>query len=32
MNLPQMLDDFPEVCNVGTKRNAKSRITSRIGY
>ena len=29
MTLPQMLDDLPKACAVGTKRNAKGHTTSR---
>ena len=32
MSLPQMLDDLPKACDVGTKRNAKGHTTSWIGY
>ena len=32
MTLPQMLDDLPKACAVGTKRNAKGHTTSWIGY
>ena len=32
MTLPQMLDDLPRACDVGTKRNAKGHTTSWIGY
>ncbi len=32
MTLPQMLDDLPKACDVGTKRNAKGHTTSWIGY
>ena len=32
MTLPQMLNDLPKACDVGTKRNAKGHTTSWIGY
>jgi len=32
MTLPEMLDDLPKACTVGTKRNAKGCKTSWIGY
>ncbi|MDE0445970.1 MAG: hypothetical protein OXH96_04795 [Spirochaetaceae bacterium] len=32
MTLPEMLDDLPQVCDVGTKRNAKGYRESWIGY
>jgi hypothetical protein len=32
MTLAEMLADLPTCCNVGTKRNAKGRTTSWIGY
>ena len=32
MTLPQMLDDLPKACDVGTKRNAKGHTVSWIGY
>ena len=32
MTLPQMLDDLPKVCDVGTKRNAMGHASSWIGY
>ena len=32
MTLPQMLNDLPTACDVGTKRNAKGHTTSWIGY
>ena len=32
MSLPEMLDDLPRACAVGTKRNAKGHQTSWIGY
>ena len=32
MTLPEMLDDLPQVCDVGTKRNAKGYKESWIGY
>jgi hypothetical protein len=32
MSLPQMLADLPQHCDVGTKRNAKGRKTSWVGY
>ena len=31
-SLPQMLAELPQVCNVGTKRNAKGHQESWIGY
>ena len=32
MTLPEMLDDLPHACDVGTKRNAKGYKESWIGY
>ena len=32
MTLPEMLDDLPQACDVGTKRNAKGYKESWIGY
>ena len=32
MTLPEMLDDLPQVCDVGSKRNAKGYKESWIGY
>ncbi len=32
MSLPQMLEDLPRQCNVGTKRNSKGYKTSWTGY
>ncbi len=32
MTLPEMLSDLPQVCDVGTKRNAKGHQESWIGY
>ena len=32
MTLPEMLDDLPQSCAVGTKRNAKGYQESWIGY
>ena len=32
MTLPEMLDDLPHACDVGTKRNAKGHQESWIGY
>ena len=32
MTLPEMLDDLPQACAVGTKRNAKGYQESWIGY
>ena len=32
MSLPEMLDDLPHDCDVGTKRNAKGHQESWIGY
>ena len=32
MSLPQMLDDLPQDCDVGTKRNSKGYKESWIGY
>ena len=32
MTLPEMLDDLPHACDVGTKRNAKGYQESWIGY
>ncbi|MCP4935675.1 MAG: transposase, partial [bacterium] len=30
--LPEMLDDLPSACNVGSKRNSKGHTSSWIGY
>jgi len=32
MPLPDMLDDLPKACDVGTKKNSKGFKTSWIGY
>ena len=32
MTLPQMLADLPQVCDVGSKRNAKGHQQSWVGY
>ena len=32
MTLPEMLDDLPQVCDVGSKRNAKGYRESWVGY
>ena len=32
MTLPQMLDDLPKACDVGTKRNSKGHQETWIGY
>jgi hypothetical protein len=32
MSLPQMLDDLPKACDVGTKKNSKGHKSSWIGY
>ena len=32
MSLPEMLEDLPHACDVGTKRNAKGHQESWIGY
>ncbi len=32
MSLPDMLDDLPKACNVGTKQNSKGKKESWIGY
>ena len=32
MNLPEMLDDLPKACDVGTKKNSKGYKTSWTGY
>ena len=32
LSLPQMLDDLPQACDVGSKRNAKGHQQSWIGY
>jgi hypothetical protein len=32
MSLPEMLDDLPKACDVGTKKNSKGHKSSWIGY